>query len=663
MTESQNMVDDDPNRAPLCEKDVREAIAVAAVPTLLMVIYQFTGDDRWIQERYRPTRGKGLGLHDSGGLSDEIQREVREAALPVVQRILNGEPPVIADLDETTTIKLAAFFLGEEVPDRYGRLLVTEIGNRAHRKKAIEPVRGVNVPDGFTAVVIGLGIAGVAGIHLLQELGIDFEVFERSPKPGGVWFDNTYPGAGVDTPSHLYSFSYAYRDWRRYFELRDEIRDYVEDVVEKLDATDRVRYETEVTSCVYDDETALWTVTVRDADGDERTVVSNMVISAVGALNKPKLPRIPGMERFRGEQFHSAQWDRSMDVEGKRVVIVGAGASSQQISPEIAPKVDNLTIFQRSPQWIAPFDLFRQEIPAGQRLLLRSVPLFYAWTWVRYFWQFGDKVIEALRVDPEWEHQDRSVNSWNDAQRRFFIRYIESQLEGRPDLIEKSTPDYPPFGKRILLDNGWYKTIQRDNVELRTEGIAEVDETGVIGSSGDHIDADVIVWATGFDAAYFLDSLEVYGSEETHLRELWDTDDPRAYLGVSIPRFPNFFMLGGPHSFPGSGSFMYFMEVQERYLRDLLSTMFNEGTTSIDASQEATDRYNDLVDEVHSRTVWTHPGFGTFYRNSKGRVIFVMPFLNIEYFEFTERTDIENYTRRKVPYVAAKEGTSASGSR
>jgi 4-hydroxyacetophenone monooxygenase len=227
-----------------------------------------------------------------------------------------------------------------------------------------------------------------------------------------------------------------------------------------------------------------------------------------------------------------------------------------------------------------------------------------------------------------------------------FTRYVEEQLKDRPDLLEKALPDFPPFGKRILLDNGWYSTLKRDNVTLLTEGVTAVDATGLVGSSGDHVDTDVIIWATGFNASYFLDSLEVRGAHGTHLREIWHEDDPKAYLGVSIPNFPNFFMLGGPHSFPGSGSFMYFMEVQMRYLRDLIGGMLTQGVTAIDAKEDVTERYNEMVDEVHSRTVWTHPGFGTYYRNSKGRVIFVMPFLNLEYWEFTRRSDFENYNLR-----------------
>lgn len=632
--------------APLSEEELRHAIQTAAVPALLMVVFQVTGDERWLGQRYRPTRGKGLNNHESGGLPEDVQAEIRDAAVGAILSVQSGKEPVIAELSPERTVELVSIFLGESIDERYGPLLAGELRRRSAMGAALTETQPVDAPDGYRVIVIGLGIAGLVGIHYLQQMGLDFTVFERAKETGGVWYQNTYPGAGVDTPSHLYSFSFVDRDWTKHFALRDELHGYFTDVLDELHAADQVHFESEVLSATYSDETSLWTVEVRGPDGSVAEHTANIVISAVGSLNKPRLPDIKGLSTFAGTQFHSSQWPQGLDVSGKRVAIVGVGASSQQIGPEIAPIADHVTIFQRSPQWVAPFELFREDISAEQRTMMQRVRLYHAWSWVRLFWQFGDKVIEALRVDPEWEHPERSVNAANDGHRRLFTRYLQAQLADRPDLYEKCLPDFPPFGKRILLDNGWYSTLKRDNVTLITEGVRSVDATGLVDTAGDHVDVDVIIWATGFYAAYFLDSLEVRGVDGVHLRDVWEGDDPKAYLGVSIPNFPNFFMLGGPHSFPGSGSFMYFMEVQMRYLRDLITGMLEQGVTAIDAKESVTARYNQLVDDLHARTVWTHPGFGTYYRNSKGRVIFVMPFLNLEYWEFTRRADFENYTLR-----------------
>lgn len=632
----------DVENSALDSDEVRKAVAGANVPALLMTVYQFTGDRKWLGDRYRPTRGKGLNAHDSGGLPVEVQAEIREAAIPVILRLQAGDKPAIPVLSADETVELVSFFLGETVDPRYGPMIQGELTRRSSPADGPETEKLV-APAGFRVILIGLGIAGIVGAHYLNEMGLEYQIFERNADAGGVWFNNTYPGAGVDTPSHLYSFSFLDRDWRKHFELQGELHQYFRDALDELEILDRVRFGTTVLSATFDDERLVWDVVVRQPDGAVVTHTAEMVISAVGSLNKPRLPRVPGREDFQGIQFHSGQWPEGIDLTGKRVAIIGAGASSMQITPRIAPDVERLTIIQRSPQWVAPFEQFGQELPAADRKLL-TIRLYRSWYWTRLFWNFGDKVIEALRVDPEWEHRDRSVNARNDAHRKMFTRYIEEQLGDRQDLLPKVLPDYPPFGKRILLDNGWYDAIKRDNVDLVTAGVQAVTPEGPRIDTGEVYPVDVIIWATGFEASQFLDSYDVRGEGGVRLREIWHEDDPRAYLGVSIPGFPNLFMLGGPHSFPGSGSFMYFMEVQGRYLRDLLAGMFDLGVTAIDARADVTERYNELVDEVHERTVWTHPGFSTYYRNSKGRVIFVMPFLNLEYWEFTRRPDLENYT-------------------
>jgi 4-hydroxyacetophenone monooxygenase len=295
---------------------------------------------------------------------------------------------------------------------------------------------------------------------------------------------------------------------------------------------------------------------------------------------------------------------------------------------------------------VAPFEKFRMPIEPELRHLFDACPLYLSWYWIRLFWQFGDKTIESLRIDPDWEHPARSVNARNDAHRQYFTRYITEQVGNDPEMLEKVLPDYPPFGKRILLDNGWYAALRKDNVHLIAKGVAEVTENGLIDETGTETDVDVIIWATGFEAARFVSSYDVRGVDGLTLRQAWNDDDPRAYLGVSVPEFPNFFMLGGPNSFPGSGSFMYFMEVQMRYIRGLLTQMAAKGIKAIDATHDANERYNELVDETHARTVWTHPGMSTYYRNRHGRVVFVMPFLNVEYWEMTRDPQLADYTQR-----------------
>ncbi|MDJ0419741.1 flavin-containing monooxygenase [Rhodococcus opacus] len=630
----------------LSEAEVRTAVSIANVPALLMVVYQMTGDEKWLEEPYRPTRGKGLGDHDSGGLSDEIQDEIRQAAVQAILEFQSGVEPVIETPTAEQTVRMISVCMGEPVADQYGPMLSLELARRAAPNAPELALEPVTPPVGFNVIVIGTGVAGIAAAQQLEDMGIDYVILEKQPEAGGNWWQNTYPGAGVDTPSHLYSFSFAKNDWNTHFELRNELQEYFGRVLKDVGGNERVRYSTEVLAATYDETSRAWSVDVRNPDGSIETLRSNVVISAVGVLNRPVTPNLPGMDTFRGTSFHSADWPEGLDLDGKRVAIVGTGASSMQITPAIADRVEHLTVFQRSPQWVAPFEKFRMPIPMELRRLLQSCPLYHSWYWIRLFWQFGDKVIESLRVDPEWEHPERSVNARNDAHREYFTRYITAQVGDRTDLLDKVMPDYPPFGKRILLDNGWYEALRRDNVDLINESVAAVTETGLVSASGAAIDVDVIVWATGFEAARFVSSLDVRGVDGLSLRDAWNDDDPRAYLGVSVPQFPNFFMLGGPNSFPGSGSFMFFMEVQMRYIRGLLTEMFQQNIAAIDARTDANDKYNELVDSTHARTVWTHRGMSTYYRNSRGRVVFVMPFLNVEYWEMTRRPDLENYTIR-----------------
>lgn len=628
----------------LTEDEIRTAVSIANVPALLMLVFQMTGDEAWLEPPFQPTRAKGLGDHDSGGLAEDVQETIREAAVQAILGLQEGRQPAIPTPSPALFTRMMSVCMGEEIPEGYGEMLSSEFARRVTQDRTDH--EAVPPPEDFKVVLIGAGVAGIAGAHQLEEMGVDYVILDKQPDSGGNWWQNTYPGCGVDTPSHLYSFSFAQNDWTKHFELRDNIQHYFHQVIEHLGVRDRIRFGVEVLTARFLEAEGAWALTVRNEQGREEKLRCTVLISAVGVLNRPRMLDIPGMGTFEGESFHSAEWPSEFVPADKRVAIVGTGASSMQISPAIADNVESLTIFQRSPQWVAPFDKFQAQIPRELRLLLQSCTLYRGWYWLRLFWQFGDKVIEALRVDPDWPHPERAVNARNDGHRLFFTKYIEEQLAGREDLLPKVLPDYPPFGKRILLDNGWYQTLRRDNVELVTEAVAEVTQKGLVTADGEHRDFDVIIWATGFEAAKFLQSTDVYGVAGVRLRDVWEEDNPRAYLGMSVPDFPNFFMLGGPNSFPGSGSFMYFMEVQMRYLRGLMEEMFNQRLGALDATHEANERYNQMVDELHERTVWTHPGMSTYYRNSRGRVVFVMPFLNLEYWEMTNRTDLENYTVR-----------------
>ena len=627
----------------LSAAEIRAAVAKANVPTLLMVVFQVTGDERWLRAPYLPTRGRGLGDHDDGGLAPQIQASIREAAGEAIARLQSGEPPAIALPGPELVTRMLTHCMGEPISPAYGEMFAFELARRIDPGAPEVQLERPYLPAGFKTIVIGAGVAGIVAAQQLEDMGADYVVFDKQSAPGGNWQQNNYPGAGVDTPSHLYTLSFADNDWNKHFELRDSIQEYFERVISAIGVRDRFRFETEVLSARFDEDEMVWHVEVRGSDGSVEQMTANAIIGAVGVLNRPRLPNIPGVGTFDGPEFHSAEWPSDLDLTNKRVALVGTGASAMQIGPAIAGLVSHLSIFQRSPQWVAPFEKFQLPIPSQLRALLRTCPIYRGWYWLRLFWQFGDKVIDALRVDPEWTHPERSVNARNDGHREFFTRYLIDQLSGRDDLVEKALPDYPPYGKRILLDNGWFRTLKRDNVTLMTDGVVEVKPNALVSSDGSEHDVDVVIWATGFDVVHFVASMEVRGVGGTSLKEAWHDDDPRTYLGVSTPGFPNFFLLGGPHSFPGSGSFMNSMEVQMRYIRRLMTEMVRRGLRAAAVRPEVNDAYNDLIDDMHARSVWTHPGMTTYYRNARGRVIFINPFLSLDNWNMTREARLEDY--------------------
>ncbi|EHB58853.1 4-hydroxyacetophenone monooxygenase [Mycolicibacterium rhodesiae JS60] len=617
------------------------AVAKANIPTLLMVLVQLTGDLHWLEPPYCISRTKGMADNDSGGLSDDLQAQVRSAALAAIKAWRAGAPVALPQPSPELMARMLSVSMGENVPSEYGDVLAQELA--AGVGNAPEP-HPVNVPEGFRAVIIGAGISGIAAAIRMAAMNIPFVVLEKNAEVGGVWLENTYPGAGVDTPSHLYSYSFAPGDWPHYFASRDEVQDYLARVTDDFALRKHIRFESEVLRADFDEAQQVWTVQVRDRDGATTAERADVIISCVGAFNPPVVPPLPGLQTFAGPAFHTARWPSDLVIEGKKVAVVGNGASAMQVVPAIADVVDELTIFQRSPQWVQPFDKFKTRVPESMRLLFDEVPLFRAWYRLRLSWIYHDKLYGALQRDPAWADSDVAINSANDGHRKYFTDYIKSKLPGRDDLWDKTIPNYPPFGKRMLQDNGWFTTLLRPNVHLVTDAITEIRPAGVVTESGDCYDADVLVLATGFDVVRFLSSFEVRGRGGRLLSDVWNGDDGRAYLGLTIPGFPNFFTLYGPNTQTGhGGSLIHTVECQLQYLDGLLRMMFGEGLATVECREEVYDQYAATVDEMHEQMIWTHPAMSTYYRNARGRVVVINPFRNVDFWRMTRHPDLDDY--------------------
>lgn len=616
-----------------------EAMAEANIPTLLMVLVQLTGEQRWLESPYRPQRPRGLSDNDSGGLPDAIQAEIRAAALAAILAWRAGRPVVTPVPARALRLKMLSCAMAETIPAGYDSIIEAELPSVEASTAA-----PLNIPPGFEVLVIGAGVSGLCAAFNLEQMGIPYTVIERSGSVGGVWRDNRYPGAGVDTPNHLYTFSFAPYDWSMYFALRDELKAYLEYVADKFDLRSKIRFNSTVESLAYDGTTQRWRVTVRTPSGAVEMRTPNVVISAVGIFNPIKYPDIKGLAQFQGSCFHTAEWPQDFDLTGKNVAVIGNGASALQVCPDIQHQVKSLTIFQRSPHWIAPHEQFRKPIPESLRFLLREVPLYRTWYRLRLGWAFGDRIHGALQKDSAWQYPARALNRINDGHREYFTQYITAELGDRTDLIDQVLPTYPPFGKRLLMDNDWYRMLRNERVTLESTAIAEIKSDRIVTEAGTEYPADVLVIATGFDVLRFLTCFEARGKSGRSLREVWNDDDAKAYLGTVIPDFPNFFCLYGPNLQPGhGGSLMFVVEMQMRYVMDVLRKMLERNAGAVECRQDVHDEYNADVDRAHASMVWTHPGMETYYRNSRGRVVVNSPFLNATYFDLTREAKPEDF--------------------
>ncbi|MEM6664549.1 MAG: NAD(P)/FAD-dependent oxidoreductase, partial [Pseudomonadota bacterium] len=396
----------------------------------------------------------------------------------------------------------------------------------------------------------------------------------------------------------------------------------------------------------WDEDAAEWVVRVESAAGVEE-VRGWALISAIGPLSLPRFPDFPGAGDFQGRVFHSNRWPSDLDLTEKRVAVIGTGASSMQIVPSIVDRVGALHVYQRTPQWVRHIPRFKDAMTDGARWLLQNVPFYAEWFRFTMLWRYGDGLHRTLKRDPDWPHPERSMNRMNDRHRVQMAEFIEAELEGRPDLVAKCLPSYPPYAKRILLDNGWYQALRKPQTDLITESIERITAEGVRTEAADR-PYDVIVLATGFRVFSNAARLNVTGRGGVKMADEWAGDDPKAHLGITAPGFPNMFFIQGPNTvLAHGGSAIFTSECQSRYAVGALVRMLEEGLSSVDVRREVHDAYMDRVDAEHRDLVWAHPGMTPWYRNKAGRVAAALPWKLIDYYQMTYEPDFGEYEVRK----------------
>lgn len=630
-------------QAPAQASDAALAAALeeANLPTLLLALCHLTGDARWLQDQYVPTPARGPGDHDSGGFPAEVQASIRTEALRVVADWRAGRLPEASPPSPERVAEMLEISLGERLPEDSGPMLAEELG--ILRRDVTLPA-GARTDD-LHVIVIGAGFSGILAAIQLARAGIAHTVLEKNDTAGGTWWENTYPGCGVDTPTHLYSLSFAQRaGWSRYFAKRPQLFSYLQSVAGEHGAFENIRFGLEVTAASWDDGEQRWRMRARDRAGATHELSANVVITGTGFFNRPAMPRIAGIDRFAGPSMHTACWDPTVAIEGQRVGVIGTGASAMQLVPSIAGVAKQVVVFQRSAQWGIPHPNYMRDVSPATQLLMQEIPHYLGWYRARLVWTFGDRLHAQVQWDPGWPHPERAISRTNDRQREFLTEYIKAELGERQDLLEQCVPTFPPYGKRPLLDNGWFRTMARDDVALITADVEEVTEDAVRTIDGETHELDVLVFATGFKPQQLLSPMEIRGRSGRTLRDVWGEDDATAYLGITVPDFPNLFCLLGPNTFAGhGGSGILTIELEMRYVMELLALMSTEGIASVDVRQEVHDAYNEELDAALAKTIWAHPGMTTYYRNSRGRIVVPMPWTNVDYWHRTRHPKLDEY--------------------
>jgi 4-hydroxyacetophenone monooxygenase len=490
----------------------------------------------------------------------------------------------------------------------------------------------------------------LAGVRLAQA-GIPFTIVEKNNGAGGTWFENRYPGCRVDVGNHFYCYSFAPDDhWTEFFAQAPEVAAYFDHCLHRYDLAAHTRFDTEVERAVWDDAEAQWRVDVRMTDGTTSTLTANALISAVGQLNRPKLPDIPGRATFAGCSLHTAQWDPSLDLKGKTVAVVGTGASAFQLVPTIAPEAAHVTVFQRSAPWMFPNPHYHDAVGPGVPWAIRHLPFYGRWFRVLLFWPACDGGMPAMTVDPDWPDQDRSVSAINDAAREVFTAWMAEQIGDDDELLAKVIPDYVCLGKRTLQDNGsWLTALTRPDVDLVTDPIVEVVPEGIVDATGTHHEVDVIAYATGFHANRFLWPMDIVGRNGVTLRDQWG-DEPTANLGITVPNFPNLFCLYGPGTnLASGGSIIFHSECQVRYVMGCLNVLLRDGG-SMECSAEAHDAYQRRFDAEHAKMIWSHPSIKhSWYQNTAGKVTVLSPWRLVDYWSWTREPDLSEFELRPAP--------------
>ena len=622
--------------------DLEAAVAVAEVHPLLCAVAERTGDLSILSDHLAPDQTQLL--QPGRGLGPEQEEEARRLAVEALVAHQEAGAPV-HPLSREELRRIYAFLVGADAVDQWEPFLTEELAPDGTDPRApswhLDEIGGT-----FRCAVIGAGASGLAAAHRLRQTGVAVTVFEKNADVGGTWLENVYPGCRVDVPNQLYSFSFAQtNDWASRFSAQPDLLAYLQGLVKEFGLGVCIRFGTEVTEARYDDEAHTWTLTVRSGAGTEYETDEEFdaIVCAVGQLNRPSFPNIEGRDRFEGPTFHSAAWDDSVELTGRRVAVIGTGASAAQFVPLIAGDVAHLDVFQRTPPWLLPTDNYGDPFPPEFDDLLHRLPNYGRWERIMQFWLLHEGLLVAARVDPDWDGQTEAVSAANDIVRSMLLDVLRAQVED-DELYEKMVPHFPPFAKRALRDDGrWAAACVSTTTDLVTTPIREITPHGVRTTDGVEHPADVLIYATGFTASDFVAPMRVFGEQGVELNEEW-AGDAMAYLGITVPGFPNFFMLYGPNTnLVINGSILIMVECQVRYAVEAIGRLLRSGHRSMSCRRDVHERYAAEMEEGNAKMVWGVADVPTWYRNKHGRVTQNWPLDLHTYWSRTLTPDLADY--------------------
>lgn len=623
---------------------LRHIVETSDLPALMVALAAVTRDFSLLRDGLRPPQPPADTIgQPHGGMSQEAQAEARELAFAALQRVRDEQLTSVQALGEAEAEQILDWVTNAATPEYHPFLM---------HDMALVPGKGgkptwnyseASAGRPFSVAVIGSGVSGMAAAYRFGQAGIPYTVFEKGHAVGGTWWKNTYPGVRLDTPNYAYSFSFAQRDdWPQQFSEGPEIHAYTCEVARRGGIESNIQYGTEVTGAVYDEASGMWDVQML-VDGSPASRRFNAVVSAVGQLDRPKFPDVPGREQFAGIHMHSAQWDNAVDVTGKRIAVIGTGASAYQIVPAVVDQVASLTIFQRSSPWMLPTNGYYDDMPDSVKWLVEHLPHYGQWMRFWQYWLGVEGRQHTMNVESGWDTPG-SVSQINERVRQELTRLLQVQYQDRPDLLAKVTPDYIVGGKRMLRDNGvWAESLKKPQTTLVTSGMERMTETGIVDADGVFHELDMIIYATGFHASEFLEPLKVTGRNGLDLHEYWG-GDAKAYAGITVPNFPNLFILTGPNTgHVVNGSLFTMMESAIEYTLEAFRLLLEQNLKAIDLKQEVLDAFVRDLDAANARKAWGHPSVHTWYKNTFGRVSQIWPYPVLDYWKITREVRLDDY--------------------